>query len=206
MPLFQRMAEIMEQGGWVMWPLLALSVVSVTLSLERSLFWLATRRKSQPTRLARIAGHLRAGRTRELTELVHDDRSVYGRVVRGLVELGLNEAVGVEMVEGQRRRIERFMTVLSTIITAAPLLGILGTVSGVIDSFRILGATDVITDPNRVAAGIAEALLTTAFGLIVALITLFPYMAFRAAVERCLGSMEALIAAAERSTGANATG
>jgi biopolymer transport protein ExbB len=197
--LTQRIAEIMNQGGWVMWPLLALSILSVALSLERVLFWTSTRRRGAPTRLARIAGHLRAGRKAELKELVHDDRSVYGRVVQGLVELGLNEAVGVEVVEGQRRRIERFMPTLSTIITAAPLLGILGTVSGVIDSFRILGETDVVTDPNRVAAGIAEALLTTAFGLIVALITLFPYMVFRASVERCLGSMEALIAAAERS-------
>jgi biopolymer transport protein ExbB len=195
--LTEQIADIMERGGWVMWPLLTLSIVSVALSLERWLFWLATRRQGQPTRLARMAGHLRAGRVKELKELVHGDRSVYGRVVRGLVELGMSEAVGVEMVEGQRRRIERFMVILSTIITAAPLLGILGTVSGVIDSFRILSETDVVTDPNLVAGGIAEALLTTGFGLIVALITLFPYMVFRASVERCLGSLEALIAAAE---------
>ncbi len=89
---------------------------------------------------------------------------------------------------------------MSTIITAAPLLGILGTVIGIIRSFRILGAPSEgqLTDPSAVSAGIAEALLTTALGLIVALVTLFPYMIFRANMERALGRLESVIAAAQQ--------
>ncbi len=186
----------MHGGGWVMWPLLGLSVLSLTLSLERSWFWLRTHSGERGRRLARIAKHLRAGEFAKVGTIVSGDRSVYGRVVRGLLELGCDESVAVELVEDQRVHIERFMVLLSTIITAAPLLGILGTVSGIIQSFKLLSGTDVVTDPRAVSAGIAEALLTTAFGLIVALITLFPYMAFKAQLDRCLGRLEAIVAAA----------
>ena len=90
------------------------------------------------------------------------------------------------------------MVALSTIITAAPLLGILGTVMGIIQSFRLLGEQAVLTDPSDVAGGIAAALLTTALGLIIALVTLFPYMLFRGWSSRTIGRLEALIAAAQQ--------
>ena len=93
------------------------------------------------------------------------------------------------------------MVSLSTIITAAPLLGILGTVIGIIRSFRLLvggPGEGGLTDPSAVSMGIAEALLTTALGLVVALITLFPYMIFKAQAERALGRVESIIAAAQQ--------
>ena len=93
------------------------------------------------------------------------------------------------------------MATLSTIITAAPLLGILGTVIGIIQSFNLLGVQETLTDPRTVSTGIAEALLTTALGLVVALVTLFPYMIFRSHVERSIGRMESLIAAAQQGAG-----
>jgi len=89
------------------------------------------------------------------------------------------------------------MVMLSTIITAAPLLGILGTVIGIIRSFNLLGEQRMLTDTRLVATGIAEALLTTALGLVIALVTLFPYMAFRKQADRALGRMESLIASAQ---------
>ena len=90
------------------------------------------------------------------------------------------------------------MVWLDTVITAAPLLGILGTVVGIIQSFRLLGEQQTLTDPREVAGGIAAALLTTALGLIVALMTLFPYMIFRSQVGRALGRLESIIAAAQQ--------
>ena len=88
------------------------------------------------------------------------------------------------------------MNALSTIITAAPMLGILGTVTGIIQSFNLIGSQNVMTDPHLVSGGIAEALITTAAGLVVALLTLFPFMAFRAQVDRSLGRLEVLVASA----------
>jgi biopolymer transport protein ExbB len=86
---------------------------------------------------------------------------------------------------------------MSAIITGAPMFGILGTVLGIIDSFGVLGGEDTLADPRLVSNGISEALIATATGLVVALITLFPYMAFKAQSDRAMGRLEALIAAAK---------
>ncbi|MDY7110123.1 MAG: MotA/TolQ/ExbB proton channel family protein, partial [Planctomycetota bacterium] len=181
--------------------LLALSVVSLALVIERIWFWVATHRPGRVRRLARLNDALRRGRWEAADALVGDDRSPYGHVARRLFRLGPSDAVAMEAVESQRPRLDRFMVTLSTIITAAPLLGILGTVVGIIQSFRLLElqqAEQALTDPRDVAGGIAAALLTTALGLIVALMTLFPYMAFRSQVSRALGRLESMIAAAQQ--------
>ena len=103
----------------------------------------------------------------------------------------------MQAVDSIRSGLDRYMVVLSTIITAAPLLGILGTVIGIIQSFQLLGSQSTLTDPREVAGGIASALITTAFGLIVALVTLSPYMIFKAQSSNALGRLETLIAAAQ---------
>ena len=105
----------------------------------------------------------------------------------------------LEAVDGERRKFDRYMIVtMSTIITASPLLGILGTVIGIIQSFELLGGgTSTLTDPRDVAGGIAAALLTTAFGLIVALITLFPYMLFKGQSASAVDRLETLIASTQ---------
>ena len=130
--------------------------------------------------------------------MVNNDPSPYGVVAKSMLKIGASDAVAMEAVESQRPRIDRFMVALSTIITAAPLLGILGTVLGIIQSFRLLGEQAVLTDPSDVAGGIAAALLTTALGLIIALVTLFPYMLFRGWSSRAIGRLDALIAAAQQ--------
>lgn len=83
----------------------------------------------------------------------------------------------------------RGLTVLDTVITLAPLLGILGTVSGIISSFELLGEMG-IQDPKAVTSGIAQALLTTAAGLTIAIITLIPYNAFVRKTEKLTAQLE----------------
>jgi len=85
---------------------------------------------------------------------------------------------------------------LDTAITAAPLLGILGTVSGIISSFDALGMQG-ISDPTAVTKGIAEALITTAFGLVIALGTLFPYNIFQSCYQRAVGELESVCSVLE---------
>jgi biopolymer transport protein ExbB len=87
------------------------------------------------------------------------------------------------------RNMRRFMGILDTIITVAPLLGFLGTVTGIILSFESLGST-VIEHPETVAMGIAQALITTAAGLIIAILTVFPYNYFNSRIEDALLSIE----------------
>ncbi len=127
--------------------------------------------------------------------LADGDDSVYGRAVSQMLDGPATESVALAAIEAQRRPLERFLPTLSTIITAAPMLGILGTVLGIISSFEVLGDQSTTRDPSLVGRGIAEALITTAAGLVVALITLLPYNLIRAQVDRTLSRLEALAAA-----------
>lgn len=181
-----------------MWPLLALSVLSVALTIERILFWAVTHRPGRAAWLERLGERLRAGDWSAAQAITAKDGSVYGRVTSKLLARSPSDAALIELIELERPRIERFGLGLSTIITAAPLIGILGTVLGIIESFQLLGAAggEPISDPTQVAGGIAKALVTTAFGLIVSAFTLFPYAMARASASRCVGRLESLGAAA----------
>lgn len=196
--VIQDLTALIDKGGYVMLPLLFLSVVSVALILERCWFWLLVGGCGSMSRLEKLNVVLRRGDFAKAKEIVKRDNSPYGFVAKAMIENGSSDAVAIDAVESQRPRIDRFMVALSTIITAAPLLGILGTVLGIIQSFRLLGEQSVLTDPADVAGGIAAALLTTALGLIIALVTLFPYMLFRGWSSRAIGRLEAVIAAAQQ--------
>ncbi len=194
----QDISTLIDKGGYVMVPLFVLSIISVALILERCWFWLLVGGRGSMRRIEKLNSVLRHGDNVKAKEMVKRDSSPYGLVAKQLLEDGTSDAVAIEAVELQRPRIDRYMVALSTIITAAPLLGILGTVFGIIQSFRLLGEQAILTDPSDVAGGIAAALLTTALGLIVALITLFPYMLFRGWSSRAIGRLESIIAAAQQ--------
>jgi len=203
----EQMISLFSRGGPVMWPLLALSVLSVAMSIERIIFWLGTHSPSRRRWLRSLTLHLAQADSASSSALLAKDNSVYAGVARFLLGTPRRETIAVEAAERYRPALERFSTTHSTIITAAPLLGILGTVLGIIDSFDLLGSSENITDISTVAAGIAQALITTAFGLVVALVTLFPYMFFRTHAERGLSEIEMLAAAhlnASPTTGADA--
>jgi hypothetical protein len=99
--------------------------------------------------------------------------NLYADVAGGLLDEGTDDAHALAVVENQRPRLERFSVLMSAIITGAPMFGILGTVLGIIDSFGVLGGEDTLADPRLVSNGISEALIATATGLVVALVTLF---------------------------------
>ncbi len=181
-----------------MWPLLLLSVVAVALTIERLLFWTTTNRPGRTAWLERLCDQLRIGDWTAVRAITAKDNTVYGRVATKLLARTPSEASMIELIELERPRVERFGLAMSTIITAAPLIGILGTVLGIIDSFQLLGAvgSDPIADPTQVAGGIAKALVTTAFGLVVSAFTLFPYAYSRASASRCIGRLESIGAAA----------
>jgi biopolymer transport protein ExbB len=92
-------------------------------------------------------------------------------------------------LDAAERNMARGMVLLDTVVTVAPMLGILGTVLGIIDSFELLSA-DARPDPLAVSGGIAQALITTAIGLVVALSTILPYNWFRARIRESLSELE----------------
>ncbi len=192
--LLESVQELIERGGPVMWPLLALSLLSVTLVIERAVYWLSAHRPGRGQWVLDVADRLRVGDEPGVRAIVARDGTIYARVVRSILGAPRHGDLAVDITERHRREVERFGTSLSTIITAAPLLGILGTVTGIIHSFDILGQTRHIADIEAVASGVAEALITTAFGLIIALVALFPYMVYRAQSERIMGAIDLLVA------------
>ena len=196
--VWQNFMDLMERGGPVMWPILALSVLAVALSFERAWFYVRLNGRNRLVRVRKMSAALRRRDRATASTLAESDESLYGRVVLALLEEKgpVTDAAATEAVESERRHLDRFMPTLSTIITAAPMLGILGTVLGIIQSFEILGGNPTATDPSQVSLGIAEALVTTAAGLVVALIALFPYNAFRAQLDATLSRLELLAAAA----------
>jgi biopolymer transport protein ExbB len=177
--------EIMVRGGPVMWPLLFCSIVALTVIIERALFWIRESWHRDEDRLDRLLDLAQKGDFARALEESASSGDAPTRTIRaGLLhrEHGLREAMEVAAGE-EMARMKKGMAILDTIITMAPLLGILGTVTGIIKSFDLLGAMQ-IEDPRGVATGIAEALLTTAAGLIIALGTLLPFNYFISRIQQ----------------------
>ncbi|MEM9347005.1 MAG: MotA/TolQ/ExbB proton channel family protein [Planctomycetota bacterium] len=187
---------LMDRGGIVMWPLLGLSIIAVTLILERTWFYLSTNGPARRERIYQLGKLLRAGKLDEAKQDAKRDRSVYGNAVTQLLDEQVSESAAVDAVEAQRGRLERFLPMLSTIITAAPMLGILGTVIGIIGAFNELSGNRADLDLSDLGGDIGQALITTAAGITVALLTLLPYNLFRAQADRSLSRLESLVAAA----------
>ena len=199
--LIESIRTLFDLGGWVMLPLSVLSIVSLALIGERALFWAMTGSRRRTARLRIVNEKVQQGDLAGAESLLDSDGSVYAAVLRPVLraarrggEAGEVEAQGLQAIEAVRGRIERFGAWLSATVTASPMLGILGTVVGIIQSFRLLGQQTAVADPTEAAAGIAQALYTTAFGLVIAMLVLFPLVLFRSHAERCLARLESLIA------------
>jgi biopolymer transport protein ExbB len=183
--MIERIIQLFLAGGWVMYPLLVMSLLSLTLIFERFVFWTFS---NQRLGVNRFKSYLVVFASNQVSKAMKDaasDPTLEGELVRSALESKTtNEAILIGYVESMR--------LLSGIIAAAPLMGILGTVTGIISSFDLLGEAAAVSDPALVAGGIAEALYTTAFGLTIALVTLFPTIYFKSRSQRVLGRLETL--------------
>jgi biopolymer transport protein ExbB len=198
--VFEQALTIFRAGGWVMYPLLALSILAVTLVVERAIYWslnLGTGKRFALYLADLAGGRGGGGGLKRAAERARNDRTPLGALIRTLhaAEPPISDGAALAAIESLRPPIERSASTLGVIIAAAPLLGILGTVTGIIQSFDLLGNAQSVTDPVGVAGGIAEALYTTAFGLTIALISVFPHAFFRARSERMLARLESLAGA-----------
>jgi biopolymer transport protein ExbB len=185
------MVELFQKGGYVMYPLLACSVIALTFSIERLLFWIKEKRARNTKLLIDIMKVAETGRYDNALRLGSKSKDHVIRVIcNGLAHIEFSMINALEMAAGDEiSRMKRGLVVLDTIITMAPLLGILGTVIGIIQSFDMLGQMG-IEDPKSVTVGIAQALITTAAGLTIALTTLVPYNYFVFCVEKATRNLE----------------
>ncbi len=183
--------EWIRRGGPVMYPLLACSVAALTVITERFLFWLNLRRQRDPEEVQRMLDLVQSGKVEESLRQGRRLQDPVARVlVRGLEHWPGSVSSALEsQAQEEVRQMRRYLGALDTIITLAPLLGIYGTITGIIRAFGFLGAASV-PDPQAVASGIAEALITTAAGLTIAIASVPPYNYFSAKTEEMVHELE----------------
>jgi biopolymer transport protein ExbB len=185
------------RGGLFMWPLLACSIVSVTIMILRGLA--LQQKKVMPRAVEEEIERLTPGESPErLSRLVHYDPSSLARITRvALQHLRGPRSENVEAVQTRARhemvRLERGLIILEVIVGIAPLLGLIGAVSGLVHVFSHLGLSSGASDTRQIALGIAEALNATVFGLSIAVPTLIGFTYFSRKVEVMSVEMETLV-------------
>lgn len=187
------MLELIQAGGWVMWPILLCSIISLAIIVER--FWSLQRKRIAPRHLLnQVWQWARGGQidNQRLQELRKS--SPLGRILAaGLTNRRHEREVMKESIEeiGSHvaHELDRFLNTLGTIASITPLLGLLGTVLGMIKVFTVITVQGV-GDAAVLADGISEALLTTAAGLMVAIPSLLFYRYFRGRVDELVVTME----------------
>lgn len=185
------MWQIFVSGGPVMYPLLACSVLVLAVIIERAFFWMQLSVRRNPRLVDEVLELSRRADWEAIRQRVAGSKDYIVKIlVTGIVHREFSlakamESAAMEEIEGMRR----FMRVMDTMITVAPLLGIFGTVLGIISSFEMLGAAG-IEHPETVTSGIAQALITTAAGLGIAILTVFPFNYFNARVEAAALTIE----------------
>jgi biopolymer transport protein ExbB len=185
------MLNLILTGGPVMYPLLICSLISLTITIERIIFWSNEKRRMDRKLLDEIFGEVEKGFYEKAVTLGNKSKDYMIKIV--CYALTHHKSSRINMLEmaadDEIDKMKRGMAILDTIITMAPLLGILGTVTGIIVSFDFLGKAGV-EDPKAVTGGIAQALITTAAGLTVALATIVPYNYFIVKLERAARNIE----------------
>jgi biopolymer transport protein ExbB len=191
----QTAIEVLKHGGAIIYPLLVLALAALVVILDKVLVYRRHARLPETVRqLVETYGFDWAELDRRLGDL--GPRNYFSRFFRVIMDNRTKPAWWVESRAGdEAQQIEkslgRGMWVLDTVITAAPLLGLLGTLFGMMQSFKLMGP-DGLVNPGGVTAGVAEALIATAVGLIIALVALFGYNYLTRLQAQTLDEMERL--------------
>jgi len=201
--------EFFLKGGPVMWPILISALIAVAVVGERAFWWWRESCKRDPRKLEQLLAALENSDVAAATQIAAGSEDPVIRVIRhGLNHVGhghgsllgaLQLAAGVEL-----KRAGRFLTVMDTLVTLAPLLGLLGTVTGLMRSFLSIGSAELSV--TAVTGGIGEALIATACGLAIAIFALVPFNYFSAKVAQLQFDLETAATNVEVMVGAGKAG
>jgi biopolymer transport protein ExbB len=199
------MWELVRAGGAFMVPIIVCSIAAVGIFLER--LWTLQRKRVLPQELIKKVSQLaESGQVNPKVIDALEKNSPLGRVMAAaLANRDRGRDIMMERVQDTGRHVvhelERFLNSLGTIASISPLLGLLGTVAGIINAFNavMLGG---MGDPRMLAGGISQALITTAGGLAVAIPSFIAYRYLRGKVERIVVDMEKIAVAFADSLGA----
>jgi len=186
--------SIVEAAGWPIWTIILASVISLAIIFERLFSLRASLIVPEGLLAQTVAEFRRAGASSELLQLLQNHSPLGKLFAAGLRNVSGSREVMKDAIEDEGRvvahHLERFLNTLGTIAAMAPLLGLLGTVIGMIEIFGSQ-APGGSSNPQQLAHGISIALYNTAFGLIVAIPSMMFYRHFRARVDGLLVEMEA---------------
>ena len=186
------MFEIIKAAGWPIWPLLIASIIAVALIIER--FITLRKHRIIPDGLLEkaVAAYQKQGITAELVAGLAKDSPLGQVLAAGLRNHSSSRDVMKDAVEeagrGVTHELERFLTTLGTIASISPLMGLFGTVVGMIEIFGSQGPTG--GSPTQLAHGISVALYNTGFGLVIAIPAMIFFRHFRGQVESFVNEME----------------
>jgi biopolymer transport protein ExbB len=182
--------EKFTEGGWVMWPILAAFMLALCVILDRAVWWSALRAKVRPGLQEKAREALGTGEFATAWKLGAGNREPFLENLReGMSHANTSMLAAMQIhATSLVEKSEARMWVLSTMITLAPLLGLFGTVAGLMGSFAAIGTDQLAV--TKVTGGIGEALIATACGIAIAVICLLPYNFFRKRVSVLRSSLE----------------
>ena len=185
------MISLFIKGGPVMYALLACSIITTTVIIERVLFWIREDLHRDRALVYNILELSRKGDWEAIRQQVMGSKDYVIRIlIAGILHKDFSMTKAMESAAAdQVKRMRRYLYILDTMVTIAPLLGIFGTVTGVMTSFEALGISG-IERPFAVTAGIAEVLICTASGLAIAIPSVFFYNYFNSKTEAAVVTIE----------------
>ncbi|MDR1279991.1 MAG: MotA/TolQ/ExbB proton channel family protein [Opitutaceae bacterium] len=178
--------ELFAHGGPVMWPILLVSFIAVTAVIERAIFLLRENARRQPEVVEAMLEKVEARDTEGAVAFGRRSRDYVARIlVHALThrEHSLSNAF-TRAANQELTRYQQGIAVLDTCITIAPLLGLLGTVTGMMNTFGALGSGDIAANAGQITGGVGEALIATACGLGIAIICLLPFNVLNTRIEQ----------------------
>jgi biopolymer transport protein ExbB len=185
------MINLFIKGGPIMYPLLICSIIALTVIIERAIFWIGEDYRRDQALVNEVLSLAERGNWETVRARIGNSKDFIIRIlVAGILHREFSIAKAMETAASDELdRMRRYLPILDTIITVSPLLGIFGTVIGIILSFEMLGSAG-IEEPQAVTAGIAQALITTASGLGIAILSLFPFNYFNSRIEKAATTIE----------------
>ncbi len=167
--------QIFKKGGPIMWPLLFIAVIAILTVFERILFIIVETRRRDPKAMERFFSEVSKGNMENALSISMKSRFHVLHTL-GYALSHKEKSLANALTYAQEQELKRFrrgIPILDTVITLAPLLGLLGTVTGMMGSFSLIGGE--LSAPGAITGGIAEALIATAFGLGIAITSLIPF-------------------------------